>query len=84
MSVQVTDRTLGMAMFGLILGTPPVLDVVAFALPALYNPVNAARRAVLTVVVEATSKLPLLAFAVTLDDVAASVMTMPVLVEVGV
>jgi hypothetical protein len=35
------------------------------------------------VVVEATSELPLLAFAVTLVDVAASVATTPVLVEVG-
>jgi hypothetical protein len=45
--------------------------------------VNAAWRAVLVVVVEATSELPLLAFAVTLVDVAAGVATMPVLVKVG-
>jgi hypothetical protein len=55
---------------------------VAFALLALHDPVDAARRTVLAVVVEATSELPLLAFAVTLVDVAASVSTTPVLVEV--
>jgi hypothetical protein len=71
-----------MAVFGLVLGTPPVLDVVAFALLALHDPVDASRRTILAVVVEATSELPLLAFAVTLVDVAASVSTTSVLVEV--
>jgi hypothetical protein len=62
---------------------PPVLDVVAFALLALHDPVDASWRTVLVVIVEATSVLPLLAFAVTLVDVAAGVATTPVLVEVG-
>jgi hypothetical protein len=70
-------------MSGLILGTPLVLDVVASTLLALHDPVDAAWRTVLAVVVEATSELPLLAFTVTLVDVAAGVATTPVLVEVG-
>jgi hypothetical protein len=62
---------------------PPVLDVVAFALLTLHDPVDVAWRTVLAVIVEAMSELPLLTFAVTLVDVAAGVATMPVLVEVG-
>jgi hypothetical protein len=73
-----------MAVFGLVLGTPPVLDVMVFVLLALHDSVDATRRTVLAVVVEATSELPLLAFAVTLVDVAASVAATLVLVEVGV
>jgi hypothetical protein len=68
----------------LVLGTPPVLDVMTFALLALHDLVDTARRVVLAVVVEATSELSLLAFTVALVDVAASVATTPVLVEVGV
>jgi hypothetical protein len=83
MSVQVTDKTLRMVMIGLVLGTLPVLDVMAFALLALHDPVDAARRTVLDVVVEAMSELSLLALVVALVDVAASVVTTPVLVEVG-
>jgi hypothetical protein len=45
--------------------------------------VDAARRTVLAVLVEATSEFPLLALAVTLVYVAASITTMSVLVEVG-
>jgi hypothetical protein len=71
------------AVFGLVLGTPPVLDVVAFALLTLHDPVDAAWRTVLAVVVEATSELSLLVLAVTLVDVATGVATTPVLVEVG-
>jgi hypothetical protein len=70
-------------VFSLVRGTSPVLDVVAFTILVLHDPVDAARRTVLAVVVEATSELPLLAFAVTLVDAAASVATTPVLVEVG-
>jgi hypothetical protein len=72
-----------MDVVGLILGTPPVLDVVAFALLALHDPVDSARRTVLAVVVEAMSELSLLTFTVALFDVATSVATTPVLVEVG-
>jgi ABC-type methionine transport system permease subunit len=72
-----------MAMLGLVLGTPPVLDVMAFALLALHDLVDTTRRTVLAVVVEATTELPFLVFAVTLVDVAASVMATQVLVEAG-
>jgi hypothetical protein len=71
------------AVLGLVLGTPPFLDVVAFAVLTLHDLVDAARRTVLVVVVEATSKFPLLALAVMLVDVAAGIATTPVLVEVG-
>jgi hypothetical protein len=72
-----------MVVVGLVLGMPPVLNIMAFALIALHDPVDAARRTVLAVVVEATSELPLLALMVTLVDVATSVATTLVLVEVG-
>jgi hypothetical protein len=45
--------------------------------------VDATRRTVLAVVVVATLELSFLAFTVALIDVAASVVTTPVLVEVG-
>jgi hypothetical protein len=83
MSHRVTDHTLGVAMFGFVLGTPLVLDVVAFALLALHDPVDAAWRTVLAVIVEATLEVPLLAIVVTLVDVAVGVATTPVLVKVG-
>jgi hypothetical protein len=72
-----------MVVVGLVLGMPPVLNIMAFALIALHDPVDAARRTVLAVVVEATSELPLLALMVMLVDVATSVATTLVLVEVG-
>jgi hypothetical protein len=81
--VWVRDRTLKVAVVFLVLGTPPVLDVVAIALFALHDPMDGARGAILTIVVEATSKLSLLALAVALVDVVASVTTTLVLVEVG-
>jgi hypothetical protein len=56
----------------LILGTSPVLAVVALT---LRDPVDAAWRTVLAVVVEATSQLSLLAVAVTLVDVTTGVAT---------
>jgi hypothetical protein len=71
-----------MAVFSLVLGTTSVLDVAAFVLLALHDPMDAALRTVLTVVVEAMSELPLLMFVVTLVDVAASVATTPVIVKV--
>jgi hypothetical protein len=84
LSVRVTNRTLGVAVVGLVLGTPPVLDVVTFALLALHDPVDVAQRTVPVIVVDATSELSLLAFTMALVDVAAGVVTTPVLVEVGV
>jgi hypothetical protein len=83
LSCRVTDRTLMVAVVFLVLGTPPVLDVVALALLALHDPVDATWRTVLTVVVEATSQLSLLALVVTLVNVTAGITTAPVLVEVG-
>jgi hypothetical protein len=71
------------AVVFLVLGALPVLDVVAFALLALHDPVDAACGTVLTVVVEAMLELPLLALAMTLVDVAAGVTATSVLVEVG-
>jgi hypothetical protein len=71
------------AVFGLVLGTPSVLGVLAFALLALHDPVDATWRTVLAVLVEAKSELTLLAFAVTLVDVVAGVANSLVLVEVG-
>jgi hypothetical protein len=56
---------------------------VAVAFFALHDPMDGARGAVLAVVVEATSELSLFAIAVALVDVATSVATTPVLVEVG-
>jgi hypothetical protein len=56
---------------------------VAIAFFALHDPMNGARGAVLTIVVEATLKFSLFVHAVVLVDVAAGVVTMPVLVEVG-
>jgi hypothetical protein len=49
----------------------------------LHDPVDAAQRTVLSVVVEATSELSLFAFTVALVDVAVTVATTPVLIEVG-
>jgi hypothetical protein len=67
----------------LVLGTSSVLDIVVLALIVLHDPVDAAWRTILEVVVEATSQLPLLALAMTLVDVAAGIAIVPVLVEVG-
>jgi hypothetical protein len=72
-----------MAVVGLVLDTLPVLDVMAFALLTLHNLVDDARRTVLAIVVKATSEHSLLTFAVALVKVSASVVTTPVLVEVG-
>jgi hypothetical protein len=63
----------------LVLGTLSVLDVVAFALLALYDPVDAARRSVLVILIEATSGLSLFAFIVALIDLAANIVTVPIL-----
>jgi hypothetical protein len=71
------------AVVFLVLGTSPVLNVVAFTLLTLHIPVDAAWMTVLAVTVKAMSELPLLAFVVTLVDVATGIATTPVLVEVG-
>jgi hypothetical protein len=68
------------AVVFLVLGAPSALDDVALA---LHDPMDAARRTVLTVVIEATSQLPLLALTMTLVDVATGVATTPVPAEVG-
>jgi hypothetical protein len=72
-----------MTIVCLVLGTPPVLDIVAITFFALHDPMDGARGAVLTIVVKATSELSLFALAVVLVDVAASIVTAPVVVEIG-
>jgi hypothetical protein len=81
--VRVEHRTLRVVVVCIVLGTPSVLDVVAFALLALPDLVDAARRNVLAIDVEVTSKLSLFTFTMALVDVAASIVTTPILVEVG-
>jgi hypothetical protein len=71
------------AVVYLVLGMPPVLDVMAIMFFALHDPMDGARGTILAIVVEATSMLSLLALAVALVDVAVSVATAPVLVEIG-
>jgi hypothetical protein len=71
------------AVVFLVLGTSPVLDVVALALLTLHDLVDSSWRNIIAVVVEATSQLPVLALAMTLVDVAAGVAIASVLVEVG-
>jgi hypothetical protein len=83
LTVRVGHQTLGVVVVCQVQGTLPVLDVVAFVLLTLHDPVDATRRTVLAVVVVATLELSFLAFTVALIDVAASVVTTPVLVEVG-
>jgi hypothetical protein len=72
-----------MAIFCLVLGTPSVLDVVAVAFLALHDLMDGTWGVVISIIVEATSELSLFALAVALVDVATSVVTMQVLVEVG-
>jgi hypothetical protein len=81
--VWVGYRTLGVVVVFLVLGMSPVLDVMTLVLLALHDPVDAAQRTVLTVVVEAVPEFLLLALAVTLIDVAAGVAIAPVFVEVS-
>jgi hypothetical protein len=83
LAVRIRDQTLRMAAVYLVLGMPPVLDVVAIAFFTLHDSMDGARGAVLAIVVEATSKLSLFALAVALVDVVASIATALVLVEVG-
>jgi hypothetical protein len=70
------------AVIFLVLGTRPVLDVVALALLALHDLVDTAWRTILAIVVEAMSQLSLLTLTVTLVDVTAGIATALVLVEV--
>jgi hypothetical protein len=72
-----------MVVVFLVLGRPPVLDVVALALLTLHDPVDAAWRTVLAIVVEATLQLSLLALAVALVNVTTGIATTLVLVKVG-
>jgi hypothetical protein len=77
-------RTLRVIVVFLVLGTSPILDVVALALLTLHDLVDVAWRTVLAVIVKVTSQLPLLTLAMTLVDVAAGIATTPVPVEVDV
>jgi hypothetical protein len=67
----------------LILGTLHVLDIMVVVLLALHDAVDSTRRSILAAVLRATSQLPLFTLAVALIDVAASVTTTSVLVEIG-
>jgi hypothetical protein len=67
----------------LILGMPPVLDVMEIAFFMLHDPMDGARGAVLAIVVEAASKFSLFMLVVAMVDVATGVATALVLVEVG-
>jgi hypothetical protein len=73
LAIQVRDRTLRVAIVYLVLSTSPVLDVVAITIFMLHDAMDGTRGAVLTIIVEATSKLSLFALAVALVDVVASV-----------
>jgi hypothetical protein len=72
-----------MAVVCLVLGTPPVLDIVAIAFFALHDPMDGALGGVFAIIIKATLELSLFALVVVLVDVATSVATAPVLVEVG-
>jgi hypothetical protein len=61
------------AIVYLVLSTSPVLDVVAITIFMLHDAMDGTRGAVLTIIVEATSKLSLFTLAVALVDVVASV-----------
>jgi hypothetical protein len=61
----------------------PVLDVVMIALLTLHEVMNGTRRSVLAIVVKTMSELLLFALTVALNDVAASVVAAPILLEVG-
>jgi hypothetical protein len=61
-----------MAVVCLILGTPPVLDIVAVAFLALHDLMDGARGAVVAIVVEAMLELSLFALVVALVVVAMS------------
>jgi hypothetical protein len=71
------------AIVFVVLGVPPVPDVMALTLLTLHDPVDAARRTVLAIVVEAMSHLSLHTLAVMLVNVTAGIATTPFLVKVG-
>jgi hypothetical protein len=81
--ILVRNRTLRAVVVRCVLGTSPILDVVAVALLTLHDATNGTRRSVLAIVVQTTSELPLFALAMALIDVVTSVAATPVLVEVG-
>jgi hypothetical protein len=71
------------AIVRFVLGTSPVLDVVAIALFTLHDAMDGTWGAILMIVVQTTSKLPLFALVMALVDVPASIAAAPILVEVG-
>jgi hypothetical protein len=81
--ILVRDRILRVTIVCLVLGTSSILNVVTILLFMLHDAVDGAQGAVLAIVVQATSKLPLFTLAMALVDVAASVAAVHVLVEVG-
>jgi hypothetical protein len=83
LAILVRDRTLRVAVVRLILGMSPVLDIVTIALFTLHDAMDSARGAVLAIVIQTMSKLPLFALTMALVDVSTSVAPTLVLVEVG-
>jgi hypothetical protein len=83
LAILVRYRTLRVVVVRLVLGTSPVLDVVAIALFTLHDAMDGARGPVLAVVVQTTSKLPLFVLTMALVDVAATVTVTSVRFEVG-
>jgi hypothetical protein len=83
LAIRVRDRTLRVAAVRLVLSAPAILDVAAIAFFTLHDAMDGARGGVLTIVVEATSKLSLFMLTVALVDVAASVVAAPIFIEVG-
>jgi hypothetical protein len=84
LAILVRDRSLRVAVIRLVLGASSVLDVMAIALFTHHDAVDGTRGAVLAIVVQATSMLPLFTLTMALVDGATSIATVPVLVEVGV
>jgi hypothetical protein len=83
LAILVRDQTLRVAVVRLVLGTPPVLNIVTIALLTLHDAMDGAQGTVLTIVIQTTSKLPLFALVMALVDVVASVAVASILVEVG-
>jgi hypothetical protein len=83
LAILVRDQTLRVAVVCLVLGTLSVLDVVTIMLFMLHDAMDSTWVAVLAIVVQATSKLPLFVLAMALVDVAASIAAVPVLKQVG-
>jgi hypothetical protein len=83
LAVRIWDGALWVVVVCLVLGTSPVLDVVAVVLLALHDAMDSTGRAILAVILRVMPQLPLLALTVALVDVATGVVCTYVLVKVG-